>query len=75
VDHYSVYTSFVKKYGEPASLNPKEAVWESDEVRVAVERPLTIKYTDKQVFNEVVSELKATESAELFRRQEFLDDF
>jgi hypothetical protein len=75
VDHYSVYTSFVEKYGEPASLNPKEAVWESDEVRVAVERPLTVKYTDKQVFNEVVSESKAAESAELFRRQEFLDDF
>ncbi|MDR2499671.1 MAG: hypothetical protein LBD37_01155, partial [Treponema sp.] len=28
VDHYSVYASFVKKYGEPRSLNPKEAVWE-----------------------------------------------
>ncbi|MDR0710259.1 MAG: hypothetical protein LBF77_09355, partial [Spirochaetaceae bacterium] len=22
VDHYSVYTSFVKKYGEPSALNP-----------------------------------------------------
>jgi hypothetical protein len=75
VDHYSVYTSFVKKYGEPASLSPKEAVWESDQVRVAIERPLTVKYIDRQVFNEIVSESGAAESAELLRRQEFLDDF
>jgi hypothetical protein len=75
VDHYSVYTSFVKKYGEPAVLNPREAVWESEEVRVAVERPLTVKYIDKQVFNEVISESETAESAELLRRQEFLDDF
>ena len=75
VDHYSVYTSFVKKYGEPAALNPQEAVWESEELRVAVERPLTVKYIDKQVFNEIVSESETSESAELLRRQEFLDDF
>jgi hypothetical protein len=75
VDHYSVYTSFVKKYGEPAALSPREAVWESDTVRVAIERPLTVKYLDKQVFNEIVSESETAGSAELLRRQEFLDDF
>ncbi|MDR1353787.1 MAG: hypothetical protein LBK05_10950 [Treponema sp.] len=75
VDHYSVYTSFVKKYGEPAALSPREAVWESDAVRVAIERPLTVKYIDKRVFNEIVSESETAESAELLRRQEFLDDF
>ena len=75
VDHYSVYTSFVKKYGEPSTLNPREAVWESEGVRAAIERPLTVKYIDKQVFNEIVSESETSESAELLRRQEFLDDF
>jgi hypothetical protein len=75
VDHYSVYASFVKKYGEPAELNPREAVWESEEVRAAIERPLTVKYIDKPVFNEVIAESETAESAELLRRQEFLDDF
>ncbi|MDR2053700.1 MAG: hypothetical protein LBP80_09820 [Treponema sp.] len=75
VDHYSVYTSFVKKYGEPAALNPREAVWESEGVRAAIERPLTVKYIDKQVFNEVIAESETAESAELLRRKEFLDDF
>ena len=75
MDHYSVFTSFVKKYGEPLFLNPGEAVWESDETRVSIERPLTVKYIDKTVFNRLVEESKAAESLELFAREEFLNDF
>jgi hypothetical protein len=75
VDHYSVYASFVKKYGEPRSLNPKEAVWEDDDTRVAIERPLTVKYIDKRVFNDIIAQSKAAESSELNRREEFLGDF
>lgn len=75
VDHYSVYTSLVKKYGEPRSLNPREAVWEDDDTRVAIERPLTVKYIDKRVFNDIVARSKAAESSELNRREEFLGDF
>ncbi len=49
MDHYSVFTQFVEKYGEPSYLDPKEAVWESGETRIAVERPLTVKYIDKTI--------------------------
>jgi hypothetical protein len=75
VDHYSVYTALVRKYGEPATLNPREAVWEAEGIRVAVERPLTVKYIDMAVFNRLVAESEAAESAELLLRQEFLNDF
>ena len=75
MDHYSVFTSFVKKYGEPVSLSPGEAVWESPETRVSIERPLTIKYLDKIVFNRLVEESKTAEKYELLRREEFLADF
>jgi hypothetical protein len=75
VDHYSVFTSFVKKYGEPSSLDPKQAVWESGETRIAIERPLTVKYIDKQVFNEIIDESALVESGEIQLRQEFLDEF
>ncbi|MDR3337236.1 MAG: hypothetical protein LBT16_08545 [Treponema sp.] len=75
VDHYSVYTSFVKKYGEPVSLNPQEAVWESRAVRISIERPLTVKYIDKEVFADVIAESETGTSSELYLRQEFLDDF
>ena len=75
MDHYSVFTSFVKKYGEPVTLDPGESVWESEDTRVSIERPLTIKYIDKKVFDRLVAESKTQQKQELFRREEFLADF
>lgn len=75
VDHYSVFTALVRKYGEPVRLNPREAVWENAAVRVSIERPLTVKYIDMEVFNGIIGESKAVEAAEVFRRQGFLDEF
>ena len=75
MDHYSVFTSFIKKYGEPVTLNPAEAVWESEETRVSIERPLTVKYIDKTVFNRLVEESRTNDRRELLRREEFLADF
>ena len=75
IDHYSVFTSFVRRYGEPVSLNPREAVWESDETRVVIERPLTIKYIDMTVFNRLIAQSRTLESRQLLRREEFLADF
>ena len=72
LDHYSVYTSLVKKYGEPLSLNPREAIWESEDTRLSIERPLTLKYLDKTVFNDIIEGSKAQESRELLLREEFL---
>lgn len=75
VDHYSVYTAFVKKYGEPRFLDPKQAIWESGETRVSIERPLTVKYLDRQVFDDIIAESQTLESTELYMREEFLRDF
>jgi hypothetical protein len=75
VDHYSVFTSFTKKYGQPTTLDPREAVWESDETRVSIERPLTVKYIDKEIFNQILEESGTVEAKELQQRQEFLDAF
>ena len=75
MDHYSVFTSFVKKYGMPAELNPGEAVWETPDTRVSIERPLTVKYIDKKVFDRLVEESKTGEKNELLAREDFLNDF
>jgi hypothetical protein len=75
IDHYSVYTSFVKKYGEPLFIDPKQAVWETDATRVSIERPLTVKYIDRRIFNAIIAESGTAESRELFLREEFLDGF
>jgi hypothetical protein len=75
VDHYSIFTSLIKKYGEPVRLNPRESVWENDETRVSLERPLTVKYIDMTVFRTILGEAGAEEAAELFRRQGFINEF
>ncbi|MDR1107499.1 MAG: hypothetical protein LBL19_00525 [Spirochaetaceae bacterium] len=75
IDHYSVFTGFVKKYGEPRSLDPRQALWESEDTRITIERPLTVKYIDKKIFAEIMGESAAKEGAEVFLREEFLDGF
>ncbi|MDR2517149.1 MAG: hypothetical protein LBC88_07200 [Spirochaetaceae bacterium] len=75
VDHYSVYTSLEKKYGAPVRLTPREAVWETAGSRLSLERPLTVKYIDMEVFNRLIAGSETGSEAELFLRQEFLNDF
>ncbi|MDR2952614.1 MAG: hypothetical protein LBU82_05170 [Treponema sp.] len=75
MDHYSVFTQLAEKYGEPSYLDPREAVWETDDTRIAVERPLTVKYIDKKVFNDIINESGLIESGQVRRRQEFLNEF
>ncbi|MCL2043217.1 MAG: hypothetical protein FWG89_03660 [Treponema sp.] len=75
VDHYSVFTQLVSKYGPPTSLNPQEAVWETEETLIAIERPLTVKYIDKRVFDDIINESTLIQSRRVHQRQEFLDEF
>jgi hypothetical protein len=82
VDHYSVFTAFLNRYGEPSSLNPREAVWETDKTRVSIERPLTVKYIDKHNFElfkqspeEILTSPSADSARELLNRNEFLEGF
>ena len=75
IDHYSVFVSLIKKYGEPVSLNPNESVWENEETRISLERPLTIKYIDMTVFKGIIGESRAEETREVFLRQGFLNEF
>jgi len=75
IDHYSIFTQFTEKYGQPAYLDPRIAIWETEETRIAIERPLTVKYIDKIVFNDIVNESNIIESSQVKRRQDFLDEF
>lgn len=75
MDHYSVFTTFSAKYGPPITLNPKQSVWEDGETRIYIERPLTVKYIDKNVFDRIVRDSHLAESGAVIQRQEFLEGF
>jgi hypothetical protein len=75
LDHYSMFTAFTAKYGEPASFNPTEAVWQSDAVQFSLERPLTVKYIDRRVFEEQVARGAAQQDLEQLSRERFIEQF
>jgi len=75
MDHYSMFTNLVDKYGQPTFLDPKESLWETDETIIILERPLTIKYIDKKVFTDIISESSLIQSRRVQERKDFLDEF
>jgi len=75
IDHYSLFTTFVNRYGQPVTLNPSEAVWEDDYTRVSIERPLTVKYIDRTVFDRLREEARTQQHWETLMREEFLAEF
>jgi hypothetical protein len=75
IDHYSVFTTFSAKYGSPILLDPRQSEWEDGETRVYIERPLTVKYIDKNIFDGIVSESSLAGSSAVMLREEFLEDF
>jgi hypothetical protein len=75
LDHYSLFTAFASKYGEPASFSPAEAVWESEAVRFSLERPLTVKYIDRRVFDQQVARGAAQQDLEQLSRERFIEQF
>lgn len=73
MDHYSVYTALTEKYGDPDSLSPEKSEWKDDNVIMSLERPLTLKYTDKKIFDDLQSKAMVNKTAEEESKQDFLD--
>ena len=72
LDHYSVWTNLVAKYGQPTSLDPSASTWEDGKVRMSLERPLTLRYLDLAELARITGEGAAKTSAEELDRQSFL---
>ena len=75
MDHHSMFTTFVQRYGQPTYLNPREAVWDDGATRISLERPLTVRYIDRGVFDDIVSDSALVESRRVMDFQDFLDEF
>jgi hypothetical protein len=75
LDFYTMFTRLSDKYGEPTSLSPSEVVWENSQVRMSLEKPLTIKYIDRVVFDQLKEAGKAQQSLQELSRQDFINQF
>jgi hypothetical protein len=75
LDYYTMFSTLSAKYGQPSSLNPDEAVWETPEVRLSLEKPLSVKYIAIKVFDRLKEAGKAESQAENLARDQFLKEF
>ena len=74
LDYYGVFTEFSDRYGDPDRLDPGQSVWLSDEVMLQLERPLTVKYVERVLFDAVVDSGIQDESLESMTREQFLEE-
>ena len=75
VDFYSMFTTLRDKYGEPQSLNPDCVVWKTDEITLLLERPLSVKYIDNEIFDMLKTASTIEKSYEEKNQQDFLSEF
>ena len=73
MDHYSLFKTLTDKYGNPDSLSPSKSEWSDDSVIMTLERPLTIRYTDKQVFDDLQSKSLVEKSVTEQTKEMFLN--
>ncbi len=75
MDHFSLFSALSAKYGQPTSLSPQETVWQSDTVRLSLERPLTVKYIDRAMFASLVGKGGSPSDLENLSREKFIEQF
>lgn len=75
IDFYTLFTTIKGRYGQYLSFTPENVVWEIQGVRLALEKPLTVKYLDLVTFNKIKEEGKATETIESMNLKQFLNEF
>ena len=75
LDYYSFYTKLEKKYGKPDHLNPDGVYWENENTAVALEKPLSVKYTDLKSFDEIKEKFASEKSKQKKLKEEFVDTF
>jgi hypothetical protein len=75
LDYFSLFSALSAKYGQPTSLSPEESVWESDSVRLSLEKPLTVKYLDPKAFASLVPAGGAPTDLDRLSREKFIEQF
>lgn len=75
IDWFTVYTALEDKYGPPTDMTPARAWWEDRNTRLALERPLTVKYLDLGVLGTAAAEEEDRRAWRETAREEFLGEF
>lgn len=75
LDYFTMYRTLERKYGEPDDLSPERALWENETTSMSLERPLTVKFVDRERFEGRIEEGEMEESLRAQMREIFLEQF
>jgi hypothetical protein len=75
LDYFTMYSTLTGKYGDCSRLDPTESVWEFTGLRLSLERPLSVKYLDTQVFAALREQGQYRQSLQEVSKQMFLEQF
>lgn len=75
LDHYTLFTTLTEQYGPHDELSPDRILWRFPEVDLSLERPLTVKYVDREAFERVLEEGQAEVQVRELARERFLEEF
>ena len=75
LDYYTLYSTLSEKYGPPTRLDPTEAVWQFERLRMSLERPLNVKYIDSAVFEALKEEGQVQQDLWEISKENFLQQF
>lgn len=73
IDYYSIFTTLKDKYGEPETITPQAATWKNKEITMSLEKPLTLKYIDNELFNSLKTSSNIAPAYSEVTQQMFLD--
>jgi hypothetical protein len=75
MDFFTLQQRLISQYGPPSDLSPEGMTWESEKTILSLEYPLTLKYLDKNTFEQFIEDAQAREGFAEISREEFLRDF
>lgn len=75
LDHHRFFRHFYEKYGRPGKMNPLVARWEDESTYLLLERPLTIKYLERQSIEEALEGQREEISIMEMSREAYIEQF
>jgi hypothetical protein len=74
-DYYSLFVTLQERFGEFVSLSPEAVIWDDGQTRLSLERPLTVKYIDRTVFDRKRAEARTGDDLLEQSHRDFLNQF
>ena len=75
IDYYTLFNTLSEKYGKYNSFSPEIVMWQINNITLLLDRPVTVKYIDKGVFDSLKEQGRPGKSSDILSLERFLEQF